>query len=92
MQIGQQVIVLGARLAEYLFNFRTPAGKAILVVGIGGLLGIILGVIGTLIAGRLILQATILPDLPMAVGAFLFRCRSTFFPLTQCSKSGALLT
>ena len=46
--------------------------EASVVCGIGGLLGIALGVAGTLIAGQLILRAVILPDLPMSAGAFLF--------------------
>ena len=48
------------------------ASISLLVCGIGGLLGIAIGVAGTLVAGQLILRAVILPDLPMSIGAFLF--------------------
>ena len=51
---------------------RLHGGNRLFGTIIGGLLGIALGVAGTLIAGQLILRAVILPDLPMSAGAFLF--------------------
>ena len=60
---------IGARRKSILAQFLIEAS---VVCGIGGLLGIALGVAGTLIAGQLILRAVILPDLPMSAGAFLF--------------------
>ena len=52
---------IGARRKSILAQFLIEAS---VVCGIGGLLGIALGVAGTLIAGQLILRAVILPDLP----------------------------
>ena len=60
---------IGARRKSILAQFLIEAS---VVCGIGGLMGIALGVAGTLIAGQLILRAVILPDLPMSAGAFLF--------------------
>ena len=60
---------IGARRKSILAQFLIEAS---VVCGIGGLLGIAIGVAGTLVAGQLILRAVILPDLPMSIGAFLF--------------------
>ena len=35
----------------------------------GGFLGVVLGLLGTLVAGKLILNTVLLPSLPMTVGA-----------------------
>ncbi len=64
-EIGIRKAIGASILAQFLI-------EASVVCGIGGLLGIALGVAGTLIAGQLILRAVILPDLPMSAGAFLF--------------------
>ena len=64
-EIGIRKAIGESILAQFLI-------EASVVCGIGGLLGIALGVAGTLIAGQLILRAVILPDLPMSAGAFLF--------------------
>ena len=37
--------------------------------GMGGFLGVVLGLLGTLVAGKLILQTVLLPSLPMTIGA-----------------------
>ena len=60
---------IGARRSAILAQFLIEAS---VVCGIGGLLGIVIGVAGTFLAGHLILRTFILPDLPMSVGAFLF--------------------
>ena len=43
-----------------------------MVCGLGGVLGILMGLIGTLIAGKLILKLVLFPDPVLATGAFLF--------------------
>ena len=60
---------IGARRRSILAQFLIESS---VVCGIGGLLGIAVGVGGTLLAGQIILRSVILPDLPMAAGAFLF--------------------
>ena len=60
---------IGARRRSILAQFLIEAS---VVCGIGGLLGIAIGIAGTLIAGQIILRTVILPDLPMSAGAFLF--------------------
>ncbi len=60
---------IGARRKSILAQFLIEAS---VVCGIGGLLGIAVGVAGTVLAGRLILRAIILPNLLMSAGAFLF--------------------
>lgn len=37
--------------------------------GMGGFLGVVLGLLGTLVAGKLILNTVLLPSLPMTAGA-----------------------
>ena len=60
---------IGAKRKSILAQFLIEAS---VVSGVGGLLGIAIGVAGTLVAGQLILRAVVLPDLPMSAGAFLF--------------------
>ena len=60
---------IGAKRRSILAQFLIEAS---VVCGVGGLLGIAIGVVGTLLAGQIILRTVILPDLPMAAGAFLF--------------------
>ena len=60
---------IGAKRKSILAQFLIEAS---VVCGVGGLLGIAIGVAGTLVAGQLILRAVVLPDLPMSAGAFLF--------------------
>lgn len=40
--------------------------------GMGGLLGVLLGVLGTLVAGKLILKTVLFPSLPLTAGAVAF--------------------
>ena len=60
---------IGARRRSILAQFLIESS---VVCGTGGLLGIALGVVGTLIAGKIILRAVILPDVFMSLGSFLF--------------------
>ena len=60
---------IGAKRRSILAQFLIEAS---VVCGVGGLLGIAIGVVGTLLAGQIILRTVILPDLPIAAGAFLF--------------------
>ena len=60
---------IGAKRRSILAQFLIEAS---VVCGVGGLLGIAIGVAGTLLAGQIILRAVVLPDLPMSIGAFLF--------------------
>lgn len=46
--------------------------EAAVICGTGGILGILLGYLGTLVAGKLILDIVLLPSLSMTIGAFLF--------------------
>ena len=60
---------IGAKRRSILAQFLIEAS---VVCGVGGLLGIAIGVAGTLLAGQIILRAVVLPDLPMSIGAFHF--------------------
>ena len=60
---------IGARRKSILAQFLIESS---VVCGVGGLLGILIGFIGTIAAGQVILHALILPNLPMALGSFLF--------------------
>ena len=61
---------IGAERRSIITQFLIEAA---VICGIGGLLGIGLGYIGTLIAGRFLLDGTLLlPSTPIALGAFLF--------------------
>lgn len=46
--------------------------EASVLCGVGGLFGVVLGYLGTLIAGKLILQTVLLPSVPMTIGAVAF--------------------
>jgi len=43
--------------------------EAAVLCGVGGLLGVLLGYLGTLIAGKLILKITLLPSIPLTLAA-----------------------
>jgi putative ABC transport system permease protein len=67
-EIGIRKAIGGAR-RSILTQFLIEAAA---VCGVGGLLGIIIGTLGTLVAGKLILKITLLPSMPMTVGAVAF--------------------
>ena len=46
--------------------------EAAVICGIGGVIGIILGYLGTLIAGKLLLQMILMPNTTITIGAFVF--------------------
>ncbi len=46
--------------------------EAAVICAMGGIIGLILGYVGTLIAGKLILKLTLLPGLPLSAGALGF--------------------
>jgi putative ABC transport system permease protein len=46
--------------------------EAAVICGTGGILGILLGYLGTLTAGKLILDIVLFPSIPMTIGAFCF--------------------
>ena len=60
---------IGAPRASILLQFLVESA---MVCGLGGVLGILMGLIGTLIAGKLILKLVLFPDPVLATGAFLF--------------------
>ena len=60
---------IGAPRASILLQFLVESA---MVCGLGGVLGILMGLIGTLIAGKLILKLVLFPDPVLAAGAFLF--------------------
>lgn len=60
---------IGAPRSAILLQFLVESS---VVCGAGGILGILLGVLGSLIAGKLILQMILLPNISLALGAFLF--------------------
>ena len=60
---------IGAPRASILLQFLVESA---MVCGLGGALGILMGLIGTLIAGKLILKLVLFPDPVLATGAFLF--------------------
>ena len=60
---------IGAPRASILLQFLVESA---MVCGLGGVLGILLGLVGTLIAGKLILKLVLFPDPVLATGAFLF--------------------
>ena len=60
---------IGAPRSSILLQFLVESA---MVCGLGGVLGILMGLLGTLIAGKLILRLVLFPDLVLATGAFLF--------------------
>ena len=60
---------IGAPRSSILLQFLVESA---MVCGLGGVLGILLGLVGTLIAGKLILRLVLFPDPVLATGAFLF--------------------
>ena len=60
---------IGAPRASIMAQFLVEAA---VVCGVGGVIGTGLGVLGSLIAGKLLLKMLLFPDTGLAVGAFLF--------------------
>ena len=60
---------IGAERRSIIAQFLIEAS---VICGIGGILGILLGFLGTLIAAKLLLQMILLPGKVITVGAFLF--------------------
>ena len=60
---------IGAPRSSILTQFLVESA---MVCGLGGVLGILLGLVGTLIAGKLILKLLLFPDPVLSAGAFLF--------------------
>ena len=60
---------IGAPRSSILLQFQVESA---MVCGLGGVLGILMGLLGTLIAGKLILRLVLFPDPVLATGAFLF--------------------
>jgi putative ABC transport system permease protein len=46
--------------------------EAAVVCGVGGLFGLVLGTVGTLVAGKLILKIVLMPSVAMSFAAFAF--------------------
>jgi len=62
-------MAIGAQRASIILQFLIEAA---VICAIGGLFGIIVGCLGTLVAGKLILDMTLLPATGMTVGAVVF--------------------
>ena len=60
---------IGARRSSIVAQFLIEAG---MLCGMGGLVGIVVGTIGSLILGKLMYQLTIWPSIPVALGTLLF--------------------
>ncbi len=67
-EIGIRKAIGGSR-RSIILQFLIEAS---VLCGAGGLLGVILGYLGTLIAGKLILQTILLPSIPLTIGAVAF--------------------
>ncbi len=67
-EIGIRKAIGGSR-KSILIQFLIESA---VVCATGGLLGVLLGYLGTLIAGKLIMDLTLFPSVPMTVGGFLF--------------------
>jgi putative ABC transport system permease protein len=60
---------IGAERRSIIAQFLIEAA---VICGMGGILGILLGYLGTLVAARLLLQMSLLPGKAITLGAFLF--------------------
>ncbi len=60
---------IGAERKSIITQFLIESA---MICGIGGIIGIIIGFLGTLIAGKLILQTILLPSTTITIGAFFF--------------------
>ena len=60
---------IGAERRSIIAQFLIEAA---VICSIGGIIGILLGYLGTLVAGKLLLQMILLPNTVITVGAFLF--------------------
>ena len=60
---------IGAPRSSILTQFLVEAA---MVCGLGGLLGILFGVFGSLIAGKILLKIVLIPDMALMLGAFSF--------------------
>ena len=79
---------LGAPRAAILLQFLVESS---VVCGAGGSLGILLGMLGSLIAGKLILNTILFPSLSLAGGAFLFSVTlGIAFGMYPAAKASAL--
>lgn len=79
---------IGAPRSDILLQFLVEAS---VVCGAGGLLGILLGIFGTLIAGKLILDLVLVPDMRLMAGAFLFSAiLGMMFGMYPAVKASAL--
>ena len=67
-EIGIRKAIGGSR-RSILIQFLIEAA---VVCGTGGIFGILVGYLGTVIAGKLILDLVLFPSVPMTAGAFLF--------------------
>ncbi len=67
-EIGIRKAIGGSRrsiLVQFLI-------ESAVICATGGIIGILLGYLGTLVAGKLLLDMVLLPSVPMTIGAFLF--------------------
>ncbi len=60
---------IGAERRSILLQFLVQAS---VICAIGGLLGILLGLLGTVVVGKLMLKMFLLPSVPMSIGAVAF--------------------
>jgi putative ABC transport system permease protein len=60
---------IGAERKSIIAQFLIEAA---VICGIGGIVGILLGYLGTMIAGKLLLQMILLPNTAITIGAFAF--------------------
>jgi putative ABC transport system permease protein len=67
-EIGIRKAIGGSR-RSILIQFLIEAS---VICGTGGILGILLGLLGTLVAGKLIFNLILLPDVPLSIGAVVF--------------------